>query len=434
MIVKVVKVGINGEGIAYWNGKPLFIDGCFPNEAVDVEIIKQFPKYSLGKINRIVETSKNRIEATCPHYEDCGGCTFLTLDYQTQLKYKTQLLAEALKKYAQIDFKLDAIVASESQYAYRNKANLPLVTSLGGLQTALYKNGTNKPVVIKSCSIHSERLEEIRAKALELLNKYKCRDFNPKIKKGYRQLIIRSIGEQSQLVLVTGNNEIDKELVQELFEIPTIESVYQSVNTQKNLFNNAGSYKLLKGKEDIDFEIKDLSLSLSPKSFYQLNHQQAIKMYQIVVDMIREKVGIICEAYCGIGIMSMLLKDKANRIYAIELEKQAIEDGNRIAQKNHIENIEFICGDAKGELKKIKNIDVLVVDPPRKGLDDEIITTIITSDIKEVIYVSCNPATLAKNLKKLKEKYDIKQIIPVDMFPNTPLVECVMHLVRKGKK
>ena len=428
--LNITKTGINGEGIGFYKHKPVFVDGCFKDEVVSCELIDEGRHYR-GRLIKILKYSKKRVRPLCPLQKLCGACNLMSVNYAEQLRIKKELLEGALEKYfMRID--VPDVVASEKIIQYRNKCNLPVFENHGKLINAMYRQGSNHPIFFDECAIHAEKVEQIRKKVLKVLNYHKLKAYEHKEKKGLRQLVIRGFGEQYQLVLISGNDKFDKKLIEDLLNIEGVVSVYQGINTVKNpvhLLNE--KIRCIGGRKKITFKSGEYKLSLSPDAFFQLNESQAERIYTDVSKLIDQKVSTIVEAYSGIGAISLYLHDKAEEVIGIELIESAVRDGKENADLNNIENISFICDDASKALRKIakhKPIDVLVVDPPRSGLDDEILTTILKTGIRKIIYISCNPATLAKNLEVLSEKYEVRSIQPYDMFPQTAHVETVVLL------
>ncbi|MDF9824013.1 23S rRNA (uracil1939-C5)-methyltransferase [Breznakia sp. PF5-3] len=435
MKVKIEKIGINGEGIAYINKQPVFIDGVLPDEIVDIEIIKHFPRYKIGKMKQIVKNSTERVIPKCSVWKECQACTLMHADYDKQLLYKRMILSESLQKYAGIsESKVHGVIKNENVFGYRNSLKLPFHMHNKKLVLGMYAKESNRFVQVKNCIVHEEQLETIKMNILKILNKYHYEAFSNQHKNGLRYLVLRGIHGVFQCTIVSGNTIFLKECIDEIMEIDGLVSLWQSINMSKKsvqLFGN--QMMLLAGKKKIKFKFKGLTISLSPKAFFQLNTGQAERLYDLVEEFISDTPKLIVEAYCGVGIMSLMLAKKAEKVIGIEVISDAIANARRNADMNKINNVEFYCGDAGKELVKISKkqaIDVLVVDPPRSGLDETMITCILKSNIKKIIYVSCNPATLGKNIKTLSKKYEVEEVIPVDMFSNTAHVESVALLTK----
>lgn len=434
MKLEIVKAGINGEGIAFFKRKPVFIEGCFPDEVVDADLIDEGRHYK-GRLKAILKKSPDRIRPVCSYADKCGACALMGLKYDGQLAIKMQLLENALYKYAEYEGKIEGIVKSDDVYGYRNKCNLPIISYNGKLVNALYKQGSNHPCLITTCFIHEESVEEIRRKILDVLNRYKLQAYDRREKKGMRQLIVRAFDKGAQAVLVTGNDTLKENVIADLKKIKGLKSLFQGINTVRDPIRMMPEkLRPLFGKEKIEVKSLNYELELSPQAFFQLNHKQAEQIYKDAAALIKEKQKLIIEGYCGIGTISLAMHDKAEKIIGIEIIEKAIKDAKDNAKKNKVENVEFRCGDAAKEIRKIvekEKADVIVVDPPRTGLDDELLKTLLKSKAKQIIYISCNPSTLGKDLYILKKEYEIHLVRGYDMFPNTPLVETLVELVRR---
>ena len=435
MKLEIVKAGINGEGIAFFKRKPVFIEGCFPDEVVDADLIDEGRHYK-GRLKAILKKSPDRIRSVCSYADKCGACALMDLKYEKQLAIKMQLLENALYKYAEYEGKIEGIVKSDDVYGYRNKCNLPIIDYKGKLVNALYKQGSNHPcLLITTCFIHEESVEEIRRKILDVLNRYKLQAYDRREKKGMRQLIVRAFDKGAQAVLVTGNDTLKENVIADLKKIKGLKSLFQGINTVRDPIRMMPEkLRPLFGKEKIEVKSLNYELELSPQAFFQLNHKQAEQIYKDAAALIKEKQKLIIEGYCGIGTISLAMHDKAEKIIGIEIIEKAIKDAKDNAKKNKVENVEFRCGDAAKEIRKIvekEKADVIVVDPPRTGLDDELLKTLLKSKAKQIIYISCNPSTLGKDLYILKKEYEIHLVRGYDMFPNTPLVETLVELVRR---
>ena len=434
MKLQIVKTGINGEGIGYDdNHKPVFVPGVLQDEVCDIEITQRNKGYSFARVNKVIKKSKRRVNSQCEYQFNCGSCPLMITDYNNQLNIKYDLLKEALNKYAGYKGKIEKTVGCQEVLYYRNKVNLPIVEKNGKLYNAMYAARSNNPIIINECCLHQKDVEETRIRILDILNKYHFKSYDNKQKKGLRQLIIRKIGE-IQVLLIGGNDEIPQEMINEILSIKDVVSFYYGVNTAKNPVNMVpDKISLVGGKKSITADFGGYKICLQPQSFFQLNTNQAEVLYQTVSNLIDEKVSLIVEAYCGVGTISMYLHDRADKVIGVEIIPSAVKDAKANATSNKITNCQFVCGDAGQQIAQIakkQKIDIMVVDPPRSGLDETMIETIIHSKPQRVIYVSCNPATLAKNINDLKDKYSVMKVIPVDMFPQTEHIESVCLLQR----
>ncbi|MBQ3383693.1 MAG: 23S rRNA (uracil(1939)-C(5))-methyltransferase RlmD [Erysipelotrichaceae bacterium] len=434
MKLEIKKTGINGEGIGYYNRKPVFIDGCFPGEVADVTIAEDHRTYYRGSLNRIISAIKDREESPCNHYSKCGSCPFITLEYGKQLEYKKEIMQETLNKYSGLDLSVGDFVPSR-QFNYRNKLSMAVKQDRSGyLYNVMYKANSNIPVKIKKCYLHTEELENVRKKVLMVLNTYRLKEYDNRTHKGIRGLVIRGF-EEFQVTVITGEDVLTDDIIRGIMNIKSVVSLYQGKNIQKNAVSlMPDEIQLLSGKDSIDVKISDYKVSLHPKAFFQLNKEQAEAIYSKVRNLVREHVNVAVEAFCGIGIMSMMLHDICDEVIGIEIDRNAVASARENVKANRIRNVSFVCNDATREiisLVKKKKIDLLVVDPPRTGLDDDFIKCINKSGIRKIIYVSCNPATLARNIRDLSARYRVTEIIPYDMFPNTPHCESITVLERR---
>lgn len=436
MRVKVEKVGINGEGIAFQNRQPIFIDGAIPQEVVEIKIIDQQRKYARAQIVKVIEKSNDRCKPACMYAKDCGACAVMHMRYEKQLECKYDSLRESLIKYAQVNpRKISKVVRNKNVLGYRNSFKLPFAMYQNTLVCGLYKPNTNFFIPIETCMVHEIDLERVKKALLKVLNKYNLKAYDYKTKKGLRTLIVRGFNQQYQVCIVSGDNQISEECIQDCMQIEGITSLWQSIHTIKKTVDLFGKTMVhLAGDRLLSFTLEGLNLRVSPKSFFQLNTLQAQNLYRIAADLVDDNQNLIVEAYSGIGAMSLYLKDKAKEIIGIEYVSDAVANANQNAKRNKADHVSFVCGDAAEKLTglaKKKNIDVLVVDPPRSGLDDNMLGCILKSKVKNLIYISCNPSTLGKNIAVLQDKYVVEKVIPVDMFSQTPHIESVVKLVRR---
>ena len=426
-------MGINGEGIGYDHGVPVFIPGALMHETVDVKITQEKEKYKTAKLIRVIRKSKDRVEPECRYCDSCRACTLMHLKYERQLNYKKQTLKQALKKYADIDMPV-SIIKNDNIYHYRNKFKLPFGMEKGKIVTGMYESERGRFVPIEDCIIHEEVLEKVRKQILEIMNKYKLKAYNERTREGYRSLIMRTFNNKIALVFVVGDNTDLEPMLSDLTRIEEVSSIYYSVNTNKKYINALENDLVhVFGKNCLNARINGLKLVFTPKSFFQLNTRQAEVLYDEAVSLIDENDEEVLEAYCGVGVMSLMAARKAKHVTGVEIVPDAIDNAKKNARYNKIDNVDFVVGDSGSvmeEISKEKQLDCLIVDPPRTGLDEKMINSILNSNAKKLIYVSCNPSTLAKNLNVLKEYYNIESIRAFDVFSNTEHVESIVYLVR----
>ncbi len=436
MKVKIIKMGINGEGIGYVDRIPVFIPDVLIGEEVDIRIVEKHKRYMVGKVNRTFQVSKDRVKPKCFVQSRCGACPLMIARYPRQLEYKFENLKQSLIKYAQINPKLiQKVIANPEVFSYRNQFKLPCAMEQGQLVTGMFIPGTNYFQEIKKCILHEEDLERVRKDLLHILNKHHIQAYDHHKKAGLRSLIVRGFHGRYQCTLVSGEDTYSEMLVEDIMRIKGIDSLWQSIHTAKKTSEVFGpKMQLLAGKRYLPLTLDHLALQISPRSFFQLNTGQAMTLYRTIASIIPQTYDLMVEAYSGIGAISLYLQDKAKEIIGIESMKDAVINANQNAKLNGFNHVTFVCADAADKLQYISKkrpIDCLVVDPPRTGLDEAMLYCILKSRIKDIVYVSSNPATLSKNLAVLTSKYTVKTIVPVDIFSHTAHVECVVLLSRR---
>lgn len=436
MKIKIEKMGINGEGIGYVNKIPVFVENALIGEVVDVVIKEKQKRYWKGYATNVVLKSADRVKKACRYANVCGACSLMHVRYETQLAYKYDILKQTLIKYAHIDpKKIHKLVKNDQVFGYRNSFKLPFSMKGDQLVCGLYKPNTNHFVAVDKCLIHEKDLERVKGELLQIFNKYHLKAYDYKTKEGLRTLVVRGFNSQYQCCVVSGATPLPKACIEECMNIAGMKSMWQSYHTSKKSKDVFGKTMIhLAGDKVLRFKLKDLDMTLSVKSFFQLHTVQAEKLYEMVASLVEGGNDFIVEAYSGIGAISLYIKDKAKEIVGIEYVNDAVSNANHNAKRNHADNVHFECGDAAEKLVKYskkRNIDVLVVDPPRSGLDDKMLECILRSRIKKIIYISCNPATLGKNIALLDQKYTVDTVIPIDIFSNTAHVESICLLSRK---
>ena len=443
-IVDIIDNGFEGEGIAKIDGFTIFIPNAIKGEKVKILIIKVLKSHAFGKILDIIYKSDKRIEYDCETYKRCGGCNMRHIEYEETLIMKRNSVQALVNKTLKNKVQVKNTIGMENPLHYRNKAQYPI-----GM------NKENKPVIgvfarrsheiipINNCLIQKPISEQIAKFILEYITKNNISVYDEKSGKGiFRHLVIK-VGVKTNevmciLVINAHSFKNENKLVEELVKnFPNIKTIVKNINTKNT--------NVIMGKENIvlygDGYIKDIlgdyTFKISPQSFYQVNPLQAEKLYNLGVEAAKiTKNDIVFDLYCGIGTISLFMAKYAKKVYGVEIVEQAIKDAKENAKTNNIENTEFIAGDTEIVLDDLINNkkiipDVVMVDPPRKGLDNRTIENINKIKPNRVIYISCNPATLIRDLAKFEENYEIKSIQPVDMFPFTSHVECVVAMFLK---
>lgn len=438
MRLEIIKNGINGEGIGYVKNQPVFVEDALPNECVEVKITEKNKNYLRGHVEKIIRKSSHRVKPACKYYEKCKACSCMIADKQLQKQIKEENLKQSLYKYAHVSSTIiEPLVTSEKYFHYRNACKIPLKMRNNQLVSGMYAPNSNYFVEIPECIVHEKQIEQIRKEILAVLNEYHYKEYDAKTKSGMRTLVIRTLEGKAQVTLVTGNMKIDDACVQKIMAIENVISLFQNIHTKKksaDIFSD--KMILLSEKRFLETTLNGVKIRLSPRSFFQLNTNQAKILYELAAKEVNG-ADLLVEAYSGVGGISFMMKDVAKEIIGIESIPDAVKNASLSAKENKLSHISFICDDAANGLAKIskkRKIDVLIVDPPRSGLDDAMIETILKSRISKIIYISCNPATLGKNLNELQKYYEVKKVIPVDMFPQTPLVESIVILSKLHSK
>lgn len=445
-IVDIIDNGFEGEGIAKIDNFTIFIPGAIKGEKIKILIVKVLSSHAFGKIIEIIEKSKFRQDADCNTYKRCGGCNMRHIKYENTLKIKQNAVQSLVNKTLKNKIQVKETIRMENPVHYRNKAQYPIGISKEGEQViGVFANRTHEVIPMEKCLIQNSMSEEIAKDVLEFIKKNKISIYNEKTLKGLFRHIVIKVGiktNEIMCILVINGNQIPKEneLVLALVEkYPNIKTIVKNINTKNT--------NVILGKENINIYgngyitdiLGDYTFKISPLSFYQVNPIQAEKLYNIGVEAAKiTKDDVVFDLYCGIGTISLFMAKYAKKVYGVEIVEQAIEDAKENAKLNSIDNVDFIAGDTEiilDDLINNKKIipDVVMVDPPRKGLDNKSIENILKIKPDRFVYISCNPATLVRDLAKFEDVYDINMIQPVDMFPFTSHVECVAILNLKQK-
>lgn len=434
----------DGKGVAKVDGYPLFVKHGLPGEKAQIKVTKVNKGYGFGEIIRFYETSPERVEPPCPIYGDCGGCQLQHLSYERQLQAKEKQVRDVLQRIGKLeDVQVHPVLGMEDPWRYRNKSQIPFGARNGRLIGGFFRPRTHEIIEMESCIIQAEKNDEVYQKAREICEKYGIKPYDEKSHTGIlRHLMVRYGREtgETMIVLVTRTKDIPyrKKIVQELVSsIDGVTSIVQNINPERTNVILGDETRVLWGKEAIRDRIGEVEFEISARSFYQVNPIQTKVLYDKAV----EYAGLtgsetVMDAYCGIGTISLFLARHAKKVYGVEIVEEAIEDAKYNAKINGIENVEFAVGKAEEVIPRWYEegieADVLVVDPPRKGCDPALLETIIKMKPKKVVYVSCNPATLARDLRILEDgNYKTIEVQPVDMFPQTVHVETVCLMSRK---
>ena len=443
-IVEIIDNGFEGEGIAKVDNFTIFVPGALKGEKIKILIVKVLSSYGYGKILEIQRKSDKRKEIDCKTYKRCGGCNLRHVKYEETLNIKQNAVQSLVNKTLKNKIQVNKTIGMENPIYYRNKAQYPIgINKEGEPVIGVFANRTHEVIKIEKCLIQNEISQEISKTIIEFIKENKISIYNEKELKGLFRHIVVKYGintNEVMCILVINGNEIpkEKELIETLTKKYTnIKTIVKNVNTQNT--------NVILGKQNIniygDGYIKDklgeYIFKISPQSFYQVNPIQAEKLYNIGVKEANiTNKDIVFDLYCGIGTISLFMAKNAQKVYGVEIVEQAIKDAKENAKINNIKNVEFITGDTELILDKLINKqkilpNVIMVDPPRKGLDTRTVNNILKIKPNRFVYISCNPATMVRDLAKFESTYKIVKIQPVDMFPWTSHVECIAVLQLK---
>ncbi len=442
-IVDIIDNGYEGEGIAKIDGFTIFIPNSIKGEKVKILIVKVLTSHAFGKILEIIKSSPNRIEADCNTYKRCGGCSLRHITYPKTLEIKQNTVQNLVNKTLQTKIKVDKTIGMEQPYYYRNKVQFPVgIDKNGNPQIGVFANRTHEIIPVETCIIQNKTAQEIAKSAFSFWIDNHFSIYDEKTGKGLLRHIVVKAGiktNQYMCILVINGKQMQKqnEFVTYLTnKFPELKTILINSNMKNTNVILGKENQIIYGEGYITDRLGEFEFKISPFSFYQVNPIQAEKLYKIGVESANiSKKDIVFDLYCGIGTISLFMAKYAKKVYGIEIVEEAVKMAKENAQNNHIENAEFIAGDVEKVLQNLlkeKHIipDVIMVDPPRKGLDNNSIKNILQVKPKKIVYISCNPATLVRDLHLFEEEYQITKIIPVDMFPFTSHVECVavLHL------
>lgn len=449
--VKVTGLGSSGEGVGKVDGFTIFAHGALTGETVEVELERVKRNYASGKVTSVLEASSDRVEPLCPVYEACGGCQLQHLNYVGQLQAKEQQVRDALLRIGHLqEIKVMPIIGEDDPWHYRNKMQFPVAFEDGILEIGCYAAATHKVVGVESCLIQKQRNNDIVAVVRQWMQQYEIPAYNEKTGKGVVRHIMGRVGVNTgevMAVIITAGYDLPhgKELVKMLRDaVPGLKSVVQNINKKQTNIVMGNKTRLLYGKATIKDRLGTLKFNISAQSFFQVNSVQAEKLYNKAVEFAAlSGAETVVDCYCGTGTISLYLAKHAQKVYGIEIIAPAIEDARRNAEDNRCDNAEFILGDAAVKMQELAEQgvrpEVVLLDPPRAGCEEKVLAAIAQVKPQRIVYVSCNPASLARDLAYLEQNgYQAVIAQPVDMFPMTHHVETVVlmktHNIKNTEK
>lgn len=440
---KCIDLSFEGKGVVKLSYGTVFVDGLFPGEEAEIEILYKRAGSYFGKVHRLIVKSPNRIQPRCGVCTACGGCQFQQLSYEAQLEYKTNKVKDALRRHELENIDVLPCISMENPYDYRNKVQVPIGRDPHGhIVSGFYRSGTHKIIPVDKCHIENSKAGKIIFEIKNLMKEFHYSPYDEDTRTGLiRHVLIRTSYhyEEVMVTLVTnkdefkGKNNFVKELVR---KCPDITSVIQNVNTRDTNVILGEKERILFGPSVIKDSILGVDFLISSKSFFQVNPIQVEKLYETAIKFANlDKKENVFDAYCGIGTISLCASKYVNKVTGAEIVKEAIIDAKKNAKINNITNANFISGDAGDVLESLisngEKFSTVFVDPPRKGLDEKFISKLLELKPKKVVYVSCDPETLARDITILSKQYKILKVQPVDMFPQTFHIENVALLLIK---
>ena len=443
-IVDIIDNGYEGEGIAKINDFTIFIPGAIKGEKIKIIIVKVLSSHAFGKIIEIIDTSNSRKEVDCTTYKRCGGCNLRHINYADTLNMKRKIVQNLVNKTLKNEVKVNETIGMDKPFYYRNKAQYPVGKDKENKPViGVFANRTHEIIPINKCYIQNEQTEEIAKYVFELWNKNNLSIYDETTRKGLLRHIVTKIGIKTNeimlILVINGSKFKDEEsFVNNIINrYPNVKTIVKNINTKNTNVILGDKNSTLYGEGYIKDRLGEYTFKISPLSFYQVNPIQAEKLYNIGVQAAQiSKNDVVFDLYCGIGTISIFMAKYAKEVYGIEIVNEAVKMAEENASLNKIENTKFISGDVEiilDELINLKHIipDVIMIDPPRKGLDNKSIENIKKIQPNKFVYISCNPATLVRDLAKFEDMYDVQEIQPVDMFPWTSHVECISLLCLK---
>ncbi|HEO4777693.1 TPA: 23S rRNA (uracil(1939)-C(5))-methyltransferase RlmD [Streptococcus agalactiae] len=440
--LKIKRMGINGEGIGFYKKTLIFVPGALKGEEVFCQISSVRRNFAEAKLLKINKKSKNRVEPPCSIYKECGGCQIMHLQYDKQLEFKTDVIRQALMKFkpeGYENYEIRKTIGMSEPEHYRAKLQFQVRSFGGNVKAGLYAQGTHRLIDIKDCLVQDSLTQEMINRVAELLGKYKLPIYNERKIAGVRTVMIRraQASGEVQLIFITSKRlDFDDVVIELVREFPELKTVAVNINASKTSDIYGQITEVIWGQESINEEVLDYVFSLSPRAFYQLNPKQTQILYSEAVKAldVKEDDDLI-DAYCGVGTIGLAFAGKVKSVRGMDIIPEAIQDAKENALYMGFTNTHYEAGKAEDIIPRWYSegfrANALIVDPPRTGLDDKLLNTILKMPPEKMVYVSCNTSTLARDLVTLTKVYHVHYIQSVDMFPHTARTEAVVKLQRK---
>lgn len=437
---RCVDISSEGKGVVKDGKDIIFCDGLFPGEEASIEILYQRAGVSFGKVKKLSKLSPDRIQPKCKICTACGGCQYQQIKYEKQLEYKTNRVKNAINRIAHIDVEVKPCMGAVHPYNYRNKIQVPFAKDRkGNVVYGFYRENSHEIIPTKECAIEDKRAAAILWDIKELIKKFNIPTYNEDSGKGIlRYVLIRTSYHFPELMVVLVTSIINfpgqRNFVDALIKLhPEITTVVENVNSRHTNVILGSKEKVLYGPGFIKDTICDLTFEISASSFFQINPEQVEKLYKTALNLINiEKNQVVLDAYSGVGTIGLIASRNAKKVIAVEIVKDAVKNAIENAKRNNVNNIEFHCGDAGEFITNYDGqLDMVIMDPPRKGSDERFLSCLLNRKPSQIVYISCNPETLARDLEYLSSCYKVEYVQPVDMFPMTAHVETIVGLYQK---
>lgn len=438
--LNIDNLGINGEGVGRWNGKTVFVKGALVGEKIKAKIIFSKPSFCVAIVQERLTDSADRTVPLCPLFLKCGGCNLQHLSYPAQLEFKRKLVQDNLQRIGKLDVCVSNTVASNKTFEYRNKMSLPVRKINDKTVIGLFAQGSHRVVECSNCFLQPKWNVDIISCVKEFIDNSPYSGYDEEKRKGdIRHVVVREV-DKTLFITIVALKKIDlSNLYSVLVNKFNSFALYLNINDKTNNVI-LGDKWICVGEKNVKETVGNLSIKIHPASFFQVNDYIREKMYEKVVESIKNaNCEVVVDAYSGAGIMSAYFSSYAKKVYAIEINEQAHLSACELIKNNNISNLYPVCGDVKDKIGGILDENAykktaVVIDPPRSGCDESVLKKLNECNIENLVYVSCDSATLARDLKILSEKYKIESVTPYDMFPQTSNVETLVCLSKKTEK
>lgn len=444
-VVEIIDNGYEGEGIAKIDDFTVFIPGVIRGEICKILVVKVNKNFAYGKVLEIISKAKSRKVVDCTTYKRCGGCDLRHINYEYTLRMKQAIVQNLVNKTLSKDIEVKLTIGMQEPYYYRNKLQYPIgKNDKGKAIMGVFAKRTHEIIPVENCFIQNSKAQEVAREFVNLMNDQHISVYDEISRTGAIRHIVVKVGVYTNEIMcmfVTNEEKIQNEevLVKKLItKFPNIKTIIKNINQRNTNVILGDKNAVLYGNGYIKDKLGEYTFKISPMSFYQTNPIQTEVLYNKAIEFAKlNNDDVLCDLYCGIGTIGIFASRYVKKVYGIEIVEEAIEMAKENAVLNGIQNIEFMAGDVEKVFERMlqeNNVipNVIIVDPPRRGLDNTTIETILKLGVSRLVYVSCNPATMVRDLKLLEEKYEVKEIQPVDMFPFTNGIECVVGLQIKN--